>query len=309
MEANEILSENIDLYLKGKLNAVETTKLENLMKTDKSVAAEVDLQSTITKVIGNDRKLELKARLDQIQVPGLMEVSGTTSTFSALKAASIILASAGLGLGAYFYANNSKPSSESIAQNTVVEESKEVVSEDNAKLLEEEQSANTSNIIVAKKKKSEEKVPAEEIKEVKSESKRVSTLSNSKKDASGKKVPNMESFEDDSQSDVKSDNVEAPKDIKMVSTHLVEASDVDIKTVQDGAHRFHYKLKNKTLFLYGSFEASPYEILEFNDRSSQILYLYYDQSFFAMNPDTEITKLRKITDKKLISELETARSR
>ena len=304
MKTNSILSDNIDLYVRGKLHGADASALEELIKTDKSVAGEVELQKSITKVIKHNRASMLKARLEQIPMSSMMQVSHS-ATFTAWKAASVILASAGLGLGAYFYVNNRKIENGSLSTISVAQQ--EPIAENSPKLPEEKQLAfNSTNVeaeksdITAKSEKSE----------IKSEIKKSTVnLKESPKNASTKKVPNMDSFDDTSQSEVKSDNEDAPKDIKTKSTQLV-ASDVDIKNIQDGSHKFHYKLKNNVLFLYGSFEASPYEILEFNDKSSQVLYLYYDQSFFAMTPNqADITKLKKIADKKLITDLELARSR
>ena len=322
MEATR-LAENIELYAKGKLDVNLVSHLEDIINNDPKVANEVALQKTIISTIKQDRKALLKARLDNIQIPAAGNMGNTSSLFTALKAASVVLVSVGIGWGIYAYYNNLPIEEVPLAEvnsNIKIQQLPNVTSKNTVKLPEEEKLAYTSNVIKEKESKGASEIIAntestestqEEI-EVSHASKKISTSNwnpfkkTSKTEA--KKVPDMEAFDDDSEADVNSD-IKVPKQINTQAS-IHKTSDVDIKTIQDGSHSFHYRLKENVLFLYGKFEASPYEILEFNDKTGQILYLYYDQSYFGMTPHKdEITKLKKITDKKLIDDLEVARSR
>jgi hypothetical protein len=298
----EAVKENIEKYVANKMSAAEKAEMESLIQSDPKVANEVQLQKLITTSIKKNRIAALKARLNKIPVSGSTMQVSTSSTFTAMKAASVILASAGLSLGVYFYIQNNESEKQVLSTEST---SNELVKSDLPKLPEEKVAVISSKDVVAESSESVAE-PAAELK--KAEKKPIAIFKPKKQ---GKKVPNMESFDDDSEASVKSDIKDVNSASKSIESKLV-SSDVDIKNIQDGSHKFHYKLQDNVLYLYGNFEASPYEILEFNRKTeSQVLYLFYDKSYFAMTPtvNNEINKLKKVTDSKLLSDLENARSR
>lgn len=296
MDATQILKENTELYVRGKLEGADLHAFEKRMSDDKSLASEVELQRNIQTVINNHRISVLKHRLNQIPVSPATPIANA-SKFSILKVAALLVAS--VGLGTYYYIQSTNLSEKELAAPNVVTNPEPRLEKNAIPQIKEHENV-TENINVNVPTSIESKYIAQKAK----------PNVNSYTIESAKKVPNMEAFVDESQANVTSDNNELPKPDEVESLQLVAASDVDIKNIQDGAHNFHYKFQNKVLFLYGSFDASPYEILEFNDKSSQILYLYYDKSFFEMNSNTEeIVKLKKITDKNVIAKLDIARIR
>ena len=83
-----------------------------------------------------------------------------------------------------------------------------------------------------------------------------------------------------------------------------EFSKVDIENVVNNRYKFHYRLDNNRLYLYGKFEASPYEIIEINSFQSKKLFFYYNGSYFKLNQNVnDISPLLKIENPDVISEL------
>ena len=58
-------------------------------------------------------------------------------------------------------------------------------------------------------------------------------------------------------------------------TDVSKIEKVDIENVTTNRFKFHYKLDHNKLYLYGKFEASPYEIIEINSLQSKKLFFYF----------------------------------
>ncbi|MDX2190340.1 MAG: hypothetical protein SFY32_10780 [Bacteroidota bacterium] len=319
METNK-LNELTELFVRGKLHGDDLVAFNKQLEADPSLATEVTLQKNIKTAIVENRKAALKSRLNAIQVPSVTTGStSVTSSFTALKAASVLLVCAGVSVGSYMYYNS--VSSEKVADNQPVNSTESIVNESVAKTQESSVVANSeltkenkvvenvnsaANATNVENEESSTTVSANA--ELTKTKKRNFNLFKSKAKAETKQVPNLDALDDKSQANVTSheDNPEA----LVTSNNIQKLSDVDIKTIQDGAHKFHYRMKDHVLYLYGEFNNTPYEILEFNDKDGNLLYFYYDNNYYSMKPNQEaITKLKKITDKKLISDLNVVRVR
>ena len=321
MEVNH-LKEQIDLFVQGKLQGPELAALQDLIKNDPKVANEVEMQNLVTQAIKKDRMQALKMRLDSIEVPAISTgspLAGTSvANYFGLKMAAVVLLTAGtIGLGTYLYLNQIDYQKPTIIADTIKEETVPVI-DDQGVIADSQNEVVRGNV-------AEKATTIAEQEEIKADEKRAGNVEKpyslkAKKEVvvsadfkKGKAVADGEKmleqkFEDGTTHDIKVD-AEAPKEI--ISTEeITKTSDVDIKNIQDGKHNFHYMLKEGVLFLYGNFEASPYEILEFNEKGGQALYLYYDRSYFSLTEGKgTISKLKKITDQKLITALTEARSK
>ncbi len=90
-----------------------------------------------------------------------------------------------------------------------------------------------------------------------------------------------------------------------VDQRIEKVSKIEIST--DNSQRkysFHYKLTDNKLRLYGDFDKSIYEILEFNTASEKQLYLYYAGHYYPIEKQKEgIKPLKRIKDKYTIDSL------
>lgn len=308
------IDDTIELYVKGKLTGPALFEFEQQMAADKQLASEVALQKHAISAIQESRRLSLKARLNNIPVStGSTSGSGNSisnfSKFFSIKSAAVVVATVGVGIGAFFFTQNQIDVAENVSENSL-----ENVNPDTAMLLNSGSVATSTAPAVAETDdyKPENTAPTNTT----SQSQSVSTIENStssapkarKISANGEAMLDQK-FEDGSDGEVATEEVSAPKNT-VASEDTKKKSEVDIKNISDGKYNFHYMLKENTLFLYGSFDATPYEILEFNEREGQSIYLYYDNSFFELKTaEVKPAKLKKITDEKLVAELTEARNK
>ena len=90
---------------------------------------------------------------------------------------------------------------------------------------------------------------------------------------------------------------------------MTHAQGIEIDWVDSSRHRFHYKLEDYRLFLYGKFDEAPYEIIEINTEDYQRLFFYYQNHFYRLKRNaSRITRLTKIKNQSLIKRLEALRS-
>lgn len=310
------LEETIDLYVKGKLKGQDLDAFKQLLNSDSSMAAEVQMQQAIVEAVKQSRINALKTRLQNIDVSALPTeptIGQTVSAWVGSKAAVVAVASIGFTVGAYYYFQNNRNNNELAAKPERVQVVEAIVNEndeddaatlveatdltaDAATVTEEKQNENASNVTALAAKRPE----AVEIKK---------TATNKSKIAAPK--GNILEQMDDNRAlgEGITKDAESPKE-KISEQAKTSAADIDIKPVAESKYKFHYMLKDNTLYLYGNFDASPYEIFELNESAGQSFYLYYDNSYFELkNGKAEVSKLKKLTDAGKIANLEVLRAK
>jgi hypothetical protein len=305
------IDETIELFVKGKLSEPALSEFKDLMFEDKSIASEVRFQRLTTDAIKESRKLALKSRLEAINVTNIGNGSNAPSTFAkyfSFKSVGIALATIGVGASSYLFTqsqiDSANDSNISNNQNLIQDSITQVMDADaNSDFIASSEEVTVSENI-------ETKASNLEVAVQKVENRKKSEISNKKKlvTANGEAMLDQK-FDDGAEVNISAQNPQMPT-TNTTEEKALHASDVDIKNVQDGKYNFHYMLKESTLFLYGNFDASPYEILEFNEKEEQSFYLYYDQSFFSLkSAQTEPIKLKKISEAKLLQSLIEARNK
>ncbi|MDX2195043.1 MAG: hypothetical protein NW207_01380 [Cytophagales bacterium] len=304
MDTNDI-SDKIELYVRGKLSADEHASMQSLINSNPEIAKEAAFQKTVLEGIKAHRAAILKSRLNNINTSTLL-----TNSYTALKMASVVVASAGLGLGAYYFVDSMIEKNE-VSNNIIV---KQVYANDSKQQIVSaaaKESAKPTRAVTDEAQPSlkNAEISATETKKIK-ETKKIAKKEGFFKKWSifkKSKEPILDNSDADAPMLSNADNI----DSKIETGHAagkVKTSDVDIKAIHDGSHNFHYKLTDHVLYLYGDFDKSPYEILEFNKTKGQKMYLYYDENYYEMNNNTsDITKLKKLTKKNLVEQLNEAR--
>ncbi len=311
MSNNTNIEETIELFVKGKLTEPALSDFQNLMQTDKTVVKEVKLQQLTTQAIVEHRRLALKSRLDSINVGASGgNAPNTFAKYFSIKSAAIVVATVGVGISAYFYtqsqidaANDSATqANQTLILDSVTQDGGSNENNTQQIAINRQQSSEIENNTEVKVESSIERVEKPKV------GKSFLGLKKKKTSANGEQMLDQK-FEDGSEADIAANMPKSPVTIA-TGEKVVNTADVDIKNVQDGRHSFHYMLKESTLFLYGNFDASPYEILEFNEKEGQSIYLFYDQSFFTLKKgQTEPIKLKRISDNKLVQDLTEARNK
>jgi hypothetical protein len=288
MNKNFYTPENIEAYIQNRLSPGERSHFESEISKDPLLKNELNLQQDIIESLKSYRKTQLKSRLNNI------EVSMTPNYYGAKIAASIIITSLlGLGVYSYFGKKSETPVTSEVSREIKINKPDSEISAEpslnNTKIEAPVSSSNTP--------------------------KSTENLSNSGNKVSGKKSSTnnssississgsqnmVETFENDQ---FQSNNNITLPDGKIAQT-VESKSNVDITIDGSTENKFHYKFYNNKLFLFGSFDAKKYEILELNTYDGKQVYLYYDNSYFKLNSNqSEVSPLTKIADKKVIEQL------
>lgn len=284
-------------YLEGGMTGSEQYIFEDQLTSDPLLKTEFEHQNEIVNGLKEFRKTQLKTRLNNLTVgPGII---GVLSQSVSMKTLSYVVTSILIGAGSYYYFNGPRKPK---AVNLSYVESRldfllpEIDYSNNAVDLSYKYNQNTDLtewIIEEETKKNGE---AEE------QTNKISLIDFS--------VPEVHD-------DVSTDDPPEPEQIleKAVarSESFVAAgefSKVDIENVVNNRYKFHYKLDNNKLYLYGKFEASPYEIIEINSFQSKKLFFYYNRNYFKLNQNVnDISPLLKIENPEIITELNILKKR
>lgn len=283
------LFEQIELYLTDQLSESERTQFVSQLQQDPLLKEELQFQNDIIQSIRNNRKVQLKSRLDNIQLPG---PGIGESTVSGLKLAGSILAIATVGVGTYFYLQ------EPDAVPEVTPPIEQITQEPETVVPVEVDQVETSPIIEQETKQEADQQIAETVEQT--------------------TAPEAEPIPEPPAQRVQPNLIELPADEELGSTtemvdlpglpagseDLNEVPEMAVKKIQDGKHNFHYQYYNDKLYLYGDFQNIPYEILDLAGSESRKLYLFYMGNFYYIRSDqSEISPLEVITDAHLVNEL------
>ena len=301
MNKNLNVEELVSRYLEGEMTELEKINFENQLANNSTIQEEFQFQQDIIKGIEENRKAELKARLDQISIP-----SSNIYQNIWLKVAALITITTMIGFGAYvtvFDQENSENEANPITLN--VETNEDVspeVPEMPEPIIEEE--SPVEEIVIEKEEKTKKNSKKEK--------------SNEEATASNKEVtevipsptivkPEAVEVIADEKIDHKDDSFEISNnslnDIKDVFENKVE-----VETISDKKKKLHYQFYNKKLFLYGDFDKTPYEILEYNAENSKLFYLFFEGEFYELNSNQmKVVPLEEIENEDLIKELELLR--
>ena len=289
----------VENYLEGNLSDADRIAFERKLASDTELRNEFDMQKEIIDAIKQERRLELKSRLDGIKVHWYHTIPNS------LKIAASITALTISTLSAYYI----------IDQNTAIDPKVDIsepgniieLAEPVAKPLVTKPSANET---VAEEKTLEPKVFIKESEETIRET-------NTKTTPAEKTVilPDNREFEAfvpeqgsefEGNTGIDREDMENDELVTNTAVAVNPESKVEIKSIEHKKYDFHYLFKEGRLSLYGSFNDSPYEILEINSRSGKRFYLRYNDHYYSLKRSDKIMPLVAVTDSLLISELNIA---
>ena len=296
MKNNLSIEDLVGRYLDKEMTETERLDFERQMASDPAIGEEISFQKDLISSIKESRRIELKSRLSEIQVPSfpILQTVG-------LKIAAIASVTAILGTGAYFLINSADKSDLSnvdISQTTTIiaqdTESVPTIPEVTIPAFEEFES---EEVVVEEK-------PAKTNKKKRDDGNESASLKTSKSlaqpnvvrpdiaEVTEEKEPETEDFaEEETYSDL--------DDIKETMTDKLA-----VETDKNRRYSFHYKFYNEKLYLLGDFKDSPYEILELNSSGGRRYFLFYEGDYYRLSPDKlKPTPLEKLTDETMVEEL------
>ncbi len=284
----------LDGFFEGTLSSSEESTLMNRLATDTDLKGEFEFQKDIISTIKETRKLELKNRLDNINIKWYNNIS---NGWKVAATATIITVSA---LTAYYFIDMQ----EEFGNRIDLAQDELLMEEFNNEVTDIPQKPSKfKGEDIERSKTTESTEPKKEIvvQEIVAQETTDPVVSNSDRTMDVIVPDVIEDFEEVDNmelEDVSNGNINT-----MTPSREDLHSSVEINTVLHKKYNFHYNFSHGTLTLYGNFEDVPYEILEINSASGKSFYLNYKDSFYNIINTNNIIPLQPVTNESLINEL------
>ncbi len=297
MDNNFYSQDKIDDFLSGKLSGTEKLMFEEHMTKDPLVSNELKLQEEIINHLKGQRKAELKARLDNINVTA-------TSSYTGLKIAAGIIGTLLLSTTLYFTlfnnpAEQSALTQQSAEQPTDIISAEEFTPQTEAEVITSETSVTAPTL----EKESKFEIKRElRITQLKKRHEAEVSENTAYHNFSNVSEPNFSDFESE---DFNTENSVQPQKGEIQGSDAAKLDNISVKIAKKKNKDFHYQFFSNKLFLYGKFDEKPYEILELNSKGGRELFLKYEGSYFSLKSNQiDIVPLKEIHDKDITRELE-----
>ncbi len=279
----------IESYLKGDLSTEQAAQFEKEASENPRLQNELALQKAIISSIQANRRAELKARLNKIDVKaGFHWQIGQYAAFL-LGALSL------LGLGTYYYLSTSAKQ-EPVFVTNLTEKEKTPSFDQKSEASKVSSSLET---LVSSNAPQASTAPAPNL----TKSSAMDEPENKGKETVPS-LPELNAPEAPTHEALNKEMENPQHGLGKAASHL-NASLTGVEVVKSKKHPFHYRYFDNKLFLYGDFEAKTYEILELNISKDQKLYLKFDSKYYALEPNkTEISKLEQVKDAETLTQLE-----
>ncbi|MDA0194310.1 MAG: hypothetical protein O2887_04475 [Bacteroidetes bacterium] len=290
---NSNYSKIVEQYLEGEMSKKEVLGFEEMLQQDPVLKSELVSQQQIIEGLKDYRILELKGRLNNIDVtPGFFQ---TVASNSMVQVTSGVLLTGSLLLGGYLWMTSSEKSSivdfQVNSKSTILAESEFVINPnlkvptiDLGEILHNNTNPDSKNVFESP---IIEDVPVAED---------LAIIPNVV-------VPNLNEYPAEDDKDISTDEPNIA-----IAFPNKEQKQVEIENIEDSKYDFHYKFYNNKLYLYGDFRGIPYEIFEINGKSGKRLFLFHDNIYYRiLDSVNEATKLQKVANVDLISDLDILR--
>ncbi|AHM59169.1 hypothetical protein D770_04510 [Flammeovirgaceae bacterium 311] len=316
MIGNSHHNDHLDNYLLGKLSADEKAAMDARLAADSQLQEDMLFQQDIVHALQDERRMELKNRLNNIEVG-----AGGFSTAVGLKIAAGVALVGLMGTAVYFLSSSET----------------EAPSELPVGIIDFSDTDNLYTYSIPEKPaaKANPAVETLEITQAQLQKTAPATASVAARDAQPKTaLPEKAVLPESTSRAVKAENqlniqVQKPQvvtDFKEnevnASSHLPEApvdamarnrqfstQSIEVTAQLHEKYDFHYQFYDNKLFIFGDFKSKPYEILEINTEGSRVYYLFFENNYYGLkNNQQKLVRLKKITNDNLVRELEITRN-
>lgn len=288
---SETYKDLIDSHFKGTLNPEQSSSLQEALKSNPSLKNEFELQASIIATLQTNRKAELKARLNNVEVGGLQTQWWKYAAVLGLIAT----------VSTWVYLNK-------ITRDEVANTPQIILSP-----VQQNQRA-TNTVAIAKSTTTKEPIQTTVDNPVRAvtptHSPTIHTNSEQKSTRTRVEKENIQLLPESHSPEIAHQDhsfdkaVETPT-FDLGKTPQLSASVAGVEVVKSKKHKFHYQYFDNKLFLYGDFDSKTYEILELNTSKGQKLYLRFESNYYGLEPNkTEISKLEIVKKRETLRELE-----
>ena len=301
----KLTKDQIDNYHSGRMNESEMADFENMLESDPALKAESDFQSDIVSGLKEYRKMELKSRLDGINVgPTWIEFAQQSALMKSL--GGVMVASI-IGTGIYFYGERPDVATSDVPATVLAQETESIefvwqLGEEEAQVTQSLEKPNTQ-VIDAR----EDVDKAEVIEETATPALNEEVAEAVKSEEKAKVF--KPSFEAPGAEDVDEDTDFSTTGLDEIpnSTTATSEQPVDVQTEISKSTVIKFKYYDGKLFLKGDFDKAPYEILEINSAEGRRIYVYYLGSYYKVGLADKLTELPKVSNADVLGELKLLR--
>ncbi|WP_224994570.1 hypothetical protein [Cesiribacter sp. SM1] len=318
MIGNSHHNDRLDNYLLGKLSADEKAAMDAKLAADSQLQEDMLFQQDIVHALQEERRLELKNRLNSIEVG-----AGGFSSAIGLKIAAGVALVGLMGTAIYFYGSSDepeaatelpvgiinfsdtdKPYTYSIPEMPAVTYTGTTVEKAEISQPREQSSVRPAAPVAI----ADVKAPiSRKDKAVLPEAKNSNLKTDSQQNIQIQK-PNVLSDFKDTEISASNHQPEAPVDA-LAQNRQFSTQSIEVSAQLHEKYDFHYQFYDNKLFIYGDFKSKPYEILEINTEGSRVYYLFFEKNYYGLKNDQQkLVRLKKISNEKLIKELEITRN-
>ena len=285
----------LDAYFSGEMQGTDRLVFEGRIESNPTMKAEFEDQKDIIESIRASRAQELKTRLSNISVePTLI---GALLQNSLVKPIFYGIASIGAVTGSYLF-YNIEPATHYHLE--TIKGKTEYLTASHINLDFNEKIAFTyrldDNVVLP----SDADFSSDEFRSVSAEF--ILAEESPVAQPVNFEVPDMSFAKDE---EFGAPTVELVKTEKVYETSIITTpSKININQVNSRKYDFHYRIEDNRLYLYGKFDASPYEIIEVNTPVSKMIYFFYNGNYFHLQKGAgHVTRLSPIEDQALVKKL------
>ena len=278
-EFSQEVVEKIDLYLTGKLDAVDQSGFETLIASDSNLKEEVNFQKDMIDSIKKKEILRIKSNLNSIEVSLTSKFLQTKWLVSYALAGAIAI---GTYAGVEYYNNDDNP--KLTASNVELNTNHVNYYSDGETNTEPVEVNNSENVVSNESTDSETEVSSTKI-----------TI----EDASPITINDNDQEENFDKGDVEVGS-------NPVVTNVTKASNVDVKINTTRGKKVEYQFYEDKLYLYGNFTTSdPYVIYDIPTNYGTEYYFKIAKKYYKLEPNqVEKKELNPIENLELIKELD-----
>jgi hypothetical protein len=281
--------QQIESYLSGQMSPEDASLFEAQVEVNPELRQEMNFQTEVIRGISEYRKIQLKTRLDAINVSANWWTTLQYSTLGQYIGGAIVVAL--IGGGVYWWAD--KWSDDTANVNSAETEIPVTIEEIEPEvgMIPEAEVADEQEPLLANDKKSADE-PTKDTSTEKSKTAPTKKFNPNVKVPSAGNVNEEKAFNPD----------ELPVPAESTSED-VKAKSLEVEIVDTKSTRIRYRYYGGKLFLYGNFTHEPYEILEINSAKGRNIYLFHLRAYYEILPSDKPVGVQEITDQKLIQEL------
>ncbi|HWZ21424.1 MAG TPA: hypothetical protein VNW06_02150 [Cytophagaceae bacterium] len=294
--------ENIEAYLTGKLSASDKLTLEEGMRKDPLLKSEVDLQNDIIESLKNSRKIQLKNRMNNLDVSAT-----STGVSSAVKIAASFITVGMIGAGIYYmsiFSTNTKDKEvvTAVSENNNLNQNQSIQqynknNQISTPLIEKE------NVVIDTDKNSRSNSNVNSNATTNSNNNKTSDRNrvSKREPVAVANVPQGEIF--DQEYGINKNDVTIPNG-EISEAKVKKADNVEFGIDSNIKKDLSYRFSSGKLYLSKDFEEQPYELLELNTSKSKQFYLYFGNKYYEMKSNqTKATRLNEVKDNSILAVL------